>query len=393
MLDIWPPFPLVVYDIASLTENVDNILAALKRRDRVDEINLYQVNGSSLEKVLAAMQEPFPELTFLQLGSYDKSVPVVPDSFLGRSAPRLRFLLLRGIPFPGWPKLLLSTTNLVVLDLSNIPHSGYISPDMLVTALSTLINLVSLWLRFQSPRSHLDQASRRPPPMTRTVLPALTYFSFKGAHEYLDDLVAGIDAPRLDDLDITFFNDIVFDASQLIQFISRTSTLSAVENSHIVIGRDRGIVNSSSQTSRYQVKILCRELDWQVSSLEQVCTSCLPPLSTTEDVYIYSAMYWPSNQQDNIENSLWLELLRSFTALKNLYLSKEFAPLIAPALQDLVASRATEVLPTLQNIFLEGLQPSGPIQKVIGKFVATRQLSGHSITVSLWDRSVIEEMD
>ena len=130
MLDIWPPFPLVVYDIASLTENVDNILAALKRRDRVDEINLYQVNGSSLEKVLAAMQEPFPELTFLQLGSYDKSVPVVPDSFLGRSAPRLRFLLLRGIPFPGWPKLLLSTTNLVVLDLSNIPHSGYISPDM-----------------------------------------------------------------------------------------------------------------------------------------------------------------------------------------------------------------------------------------------------------------------
>jgi hypothetical protein len=40
----------------------------------------------------------------------------------------------------------------------------------------------------------------------------------------------------------------------------------------------------------------------------------------------------------------------------------------------------------LQNIFLEGLQPSGPVQEGIVKFVAARQLSGHPITVSLWER-------
>ena len=129
-LDIWPPFPLVVDDIASSTEDMDNVFAALERWDRVDRIRLREVNRCSLEKVLAAMQEPFPELTFLQLSSNEEQVPIVPDSFLGRSAPRLRFLLLRDIPFPGLPKLLLSATNLVYLDLSNIPHSGYISPDM-----------------------------------------------------------------------------------------------------------------------------------------------------------------------------------------------------------------------------------------------------------------------
>jgi hypothetical protein len=45
-----------------------------------------------------------------------------------------------------------------------------------------------------------------------------------------------------------------------------------------------------------------------------------------------------------------------------------------------------EVLPALQNIFLEGLQPSGPVQEDLGKFVAARQLSGHPIAVSPWER-------
>ena len=48
-----------------------------------------------------------------------------------------------------------------------------------------------------------------------------------------------------------------------------------------------------------------------------------------------------------------------YRALKNLYLCKEFAPGIAAALQELVGARTTEVLSSLQNIFVE-LQPSGP---------------------------------
>jgi hypothetical protein len=64
-------------------------------------------------------------------------------------------------------------------------------------------------------------------------------------------------------------------------------------------------------------------------------------------------------------------------AAKNFYLAKTFAPIV-PALQD--------VLPTLQNIFLEGPQSLGPVQEGIGKFVAARQLSGHPIAISLWER-------
>ena len=386
MLDVWPPFPLVIYDFAHLTENMDNVLAALEHRDRVHEIHLSLANGSSLEKVLAAMQEPFPELTYLQLESYDKSVPIVPDSFLD-SAPRLVSLRLHHIPFPGLPNLLLSATNLVDLQLWNIPHSGYISPDAVVTALSALTSLQFLNLEFRSPRSHPGQASRLPPPPTRTVLPALTIIWFKGVCEYLDDLVARIDAPKLNNLRITFFNDVVFDGPQFIQFISRTPTLKAVENAHIVFRRRKAIINSSSQTSGCEVGISCRELDWQVSSLEQLCASHFPPLSTLEDLYIYELPHGePPDWRDNTENTLWLDLLHRFTTVKNLYLSKEFAPRIVAALQELVDGRTTEVLPTLQNIFLEEVEPGGRVQEDIGKIVAVRQLSGHTMTVSHWER-------
>jgi hypothetical protein len=72
--------------------------------------------------------------------------------------------------------------------------------------------------------------------------------------------------------------------------------------------------------------------------------------------------------------------------VKNLYISKEFAPGIAAALQELVG--ISQVLLGLQNIFVEGLrvEPSKPFQENIGKFVAARQVSDQPIAISDWDK-------
>jgi hypothetical protein len=72
--------------------------------------------------------------------------------------------------------------------------------------------------------------------------------------------------------------------------------------------------------------------------------------------------------------------------VKNFYLSKEAVPYIAPVLQELVGGRTTEVFPTLQNIFLEGLKPRGPVQEGIRQFVAARQVTSHPIAVAGWKR-------
>ena len=193
--------------------------------------------------------------------------------------------------------------------------------------------------------------------------------------------MARIDAPQLINLTITLFNDIAFDAPQFTEFITRTPGLKPVKNAHVVFGNHACMVNSSSPTFRYEVRISCRELDWQVSSLEQLCALHLSSPSVLEDLYIYEFL----PMQDNIENTLWIELLNRFTTVKNLYISKKLASYIVAALQEFVEGRTIEVLPTLQNIFLEEVEPGGRVQEDIGRIVAARQLSGHNITVSRWE--------
>jgi hypothetical protein len=112
------------------------------------------------------------------------------------------------------------------------------------------------------------------------------------------------------------------------------------------------------------------------------------PLSTVEDLYIvyrYRDVVW---RNYSIESTEWLRLLLPFTAVKNLYLSKEFAPGIVAPLQELpVGGRITGVLPSLQNIFAERLESSGPLRENIGQLVAARQLSESGpIAISGWDK-------
>jgi hypothetical protein len=257
----------------------------------------------------------------------------------------------------------------------------------MLTALSTLTTLEELTLKFQSPQPHPDQATRRLFPSTCFVLPVLRSFRFKGVCEYLDDLMTRIDTPQLDELEITFFNQIVFDTPRFMHFIRRTPRLRALEKAHLYFFGRSARVNLLTETSDWpwlSVAILCEELDWQVSSLEQVCASCFPPLSKLEDLCI--SAYSQLDGQDNVENTLWMELLHPFTAVKNLYLSEEVAPRITTVLQELAGGGTIEVLPALQNIFVEDLQPSGPVQEGIQQFVATREVTSHRIAVSRWYR-------
>ena len=62
-----------------------------------------------------------------------------------------------------------------------------------------------------------------------------------------------------------------------------------------------------------------------------------------------------------------VELLHPFAVVENLDIAEYFVPCIVSALQELVGSRTMEVLPTLQNIFFQGLEPTGPVQEGIGK--------------------------
>jgi hypothetical protein len=406
MLGVWPALPIAVRDdyFGDLQmEDVDNIVAALEHNDRIYVIDLW--SDLDIERhaaKLSVMHVPFPTLKILSMQTYRGTVPVLPDSFLGGSAPRLQSFYLCGIPFLGLPKLLLTTTDLVKLTLWRIPHNGYISPSAMVTCLSSLIRLQSLILGFRSPLSRPDRGHRRPrpPPLTRTVLPALTYLMFRGISEYLEDLVMRIDTPHLHQIDITFFNQLIFDTPRLRQFLGHTEELESPDTAHVIFDSLGVQVRLSlpfgegfkpvddNDDGRLLLRIFCRELDWQLSSVAQVCNSSLPLFSTLEDLYVHESSYSATQFQVDydMENMQWLELFHPFTTVKNLYLTNESALLVVPALQELARESITEELPALQNIFLENLQPPAPIQEAISQFVAARQLSGHPIVIHSWER-------
>ncbi|KAI0288888.1 hypothetical protein BC826DRAFT_1107407 [Russula brevipes] len=379
MLDIWPALPIVIEGRGrgSRAKGADNIVAALGHPDRVRSIKLWNTPISNLKQFAAEMKDPFPALTHLWLNPATKVVPVLPDSFLGGSAPHLQTLQLDGVPFPAMPKLLSSASDFVILHLHDIPHSGYISPEAMVTCLCELTRLKTLSIEFRSPLSRPDEPS--PPRSIRIVLPALNQFVFRGVSEYLEDLTSQIDAPLLSSFHITFFNQLIFNTPRLCTFLSHAEKLGS--QSHAEMSFDRNYIELSLKKPGrigLQLTILCRAPDWQLSSLAQVCNS--PPLSlcNLERLEICGASRSPCWQED-VEHTQWLELLHPFTTVKSLSLSKEFTPRIVPALQELSGERIMDVLPGLQSIFLSKSSLSKPVKKALAQFLTARQLSGRPV--------------
>lgn len=394
-LYIWPPLPIVISSSVFPRSGMDNIIAALEHNDRIHQVKLYNFPSSLMEQMLAAMQKPFPSLARLWLELREETVPIIPDSFLGGFAPLPLLQLFRlshiPFPFPGFRKLLLSAPNLVRLELYHIPHSGYIPPEAMVTCLSALTRLESLFLGLQSPRSHPAPGGRRPSQRSLTVLPSLSWLWLKGASEYVEDIISRIDAPLLDYLSITFFHRLIFDTPQLAQFIGRTPKFKTLNEANIFFDSSSVIFSLTEivdSTSGLEFRVLCGQPDWELSALSQVCATSLPQalIPTVERLYILESSQAELSWQVDIENGQWLELLRSFAAVKGFYLCKKFAPRIAPTLQELVGESVSEVLPTLQSLFLEELHSSGPVQEGFDQFVTARRLACYPIAVSSWVR-------
>jgi hypothetical protein len=380
MLDVWPALPVTVISTSAWGEwdqRWDNMLAALESEHckRFCEIHVTDM-------------KPFPELTHLAVW-VDGDVPVLPDPFLGGSVPHLRELKLGRIPFPSIPKLLLSANGLVTLSLWDIPDSGYFSPDAMATALTVTTRLESLYLLFRSPRSRSDPASRPLPPPTRFVLSALAIIIFKGDSEYLEVLLARIDAPRLYHFLIEFFMGLNFDVPQLHRFIRHAEVFNTIDYAEASLCWRAVRLNLYSNTvavgpcSRFGLEIDCRELDEQLSSLARVCRSFSSLISTLEvfkigeEAQLSSRSYW----KDDIEDTRWLKLLDPFTGLKDLYLTSRVTQHVCGAFRNLSGQRATQVLPALRNLFVPASSSLQPVQEAM----MARQLSGHPVVIDHWE--------
>jgi hypothetical protein len=406
-LSCWPAFPIIVdyypcWDFDNgksiVPDNDENVIAALEHPDRVYCVEI-AATSSLLGKVATVMQEPFPALTLLRLSSNDEDVPALPNGFLGGSAPRLQEICLDGIPFLTLPTLLLSARHLVSLKIDNIPATGYISPEAMVTCLNTLIKLRTLSIGFRAPISRSDQLIIRPSPQTRVVVPALTFFDFRGISEYLEDFIAQIDTPRLDFLKIKYFNRFAFDVLQLYQFIGRTKSLNLNQSKHAElyfgasnasIRLDCEHVGLGRRQSRLLLQISCQELESQVSLLALVLRNSPAMLSNVGHLSIRAQclQLWSEDDEgDDMVDIGYLDLLRPFTAVETLRLHGHSAGPIALALEvDANEMVDAEVLPVLQLLWLQDL----PVAS-LDNFADARCRSGCPVAIVNTEREFLRK--
>jgi len=346
-------------------EDEDNIVAALQHPKRIWKIELI-VTKSLSEKLEPLMQEPFPILSHLEI-SHDRTGWVFPSTFLDGNTPRLRVIHLYDVAFPALPRLHLSVNTITSLGLVNIPSDGYFSPEAIIPCLSMLTQLETLSILFQSPILHRDRSI---PPLRRAILPSLISFGFRGTSEYLEDLVAKLDAPLMAHISIKFFNQLVFEVPQLFLFIGRAKkvlwapTEAVVYSSQkgISIGLTRGTDIEVHEQSR--IEISCRELDWQVSSVAQICGHASLLLSCVERLDIRAKSPSPSGLQE-LDVAQWLELFHSFRGMKELQANSTLGPMIESALQQAAAEAIFGVFPALRRVHLGKTQLSTSVEQFI----------------------------
>ncbi|KAH9952592.1 hypothetical protein BGW80DRAFT_1567992 [Lactifluus volemus] len=402
LLDIWPPYPLVIrfnYDYTDLPvvcewdepedcfDPTDNLVAALERRDRVREIQVYMAKAPDhlCEQIVTAMEKPFPALRSLSFQSVDDSEVLLEldDTFLNGSAPCLRDLSLWGISFPSLPLLLSSTSDLTCLNLFDIPEFGYIPPETMAISLSSLPKLECLVIKFESPIPSPKERNRAP---TRFVLPSLTKLEFEGESEYLEVLAAQFDAPQLNEFAITFAHQFVFDIPQTVRLINNyldsfeaySLTLTFKSWNCASITFPSNITHRFAFPPSYVWLIMCKESDRQVISVTQICSQILLFRSGVKSLVIECGGLVDRNP------TLWLQLFHSFPSVQSLQIPAHLEPSIASALERPTegSPAAAEVFPWLHSLSIVGNMPGKTVKQPIQSFVAARQRSGRLVVVS-----------
>jgi hypothetical protein len=250
----------------------------------------------------------------------------------------------------------------------------------MVAGFAALPKLEYFTIQFRSATPRPDRI--RPPPITRTILHALTSFQFRGSSEYLEDLVASIDCPQLNQIFIDYL-DYPFDFQLAQHRVSKFIDRSVGPGRHELTPFRRADVRLLGDTVlltlyRHEnhpvpvrITISCDYRDWHTSHMAWALGQFSATLSNVAHLKFDVCLFHPG-----LDDAEWLHLLHRFSAVQTLFVSRTPAKRVALALEDITAEMAAEVLPSLHLICLVG-QPISSIEK----FIAVRRLSGRPVTV------------
>ncbi|KAI9442753.1 hypothetical protein H4582DRAFT_1309113 [Lactarius indigo] len=378
----------VDYRYASATlsgQDESGIYHALLLRDRVRQIVLH-LPSLLFHKFLMLMDGSFPVLEYLSISptADEDAGLLLPKTFL---APNLSHLTLHGVGLPRGLSSLSSTISLVTLTLTNIQTSGYILPGQLVARLRTLPQLEDLSIGFSIPiprpsaeRELLGEQG----PETLVTLPNLRLLTFQGVSAYLERFIAQIRSPLLERLNITLFNQIAFALPHLSRFTNITEGIK-LSNAKVIFQRDvvsiiTGHHSPQQYHRRFVLRVMCKQLDWQIDCAAQICSALMPVLPSVENLTLdFHKETIPTEfLNGGIDSTTWLELLGPFIWVKELRICGALLVELSRALQ--VDGVRFWILPSLQKIACEA--NGGNATNMFSSFLDARQVTGRPVLLS-----------
>ena len=351
----------------------NNVHLGLQQRGRVRRIVL-RAPSSSLRTWLELMNNLFPRLRHLSLLStnIEEISLMLPETF---RAPDLRHLSLQGIGLPKRLPLLSSAIALSILSLTHIRASCYFPPGHLVTQLQDLPHLEELSIGFAVPIPiPSNERDLLPPPIPPVTLPSLRRLTFQGVDTYLDNFVAQIITPLLEQLGLTFFFDLAFALVNLTEFIRRTDGFRCLVV-RVIFNKDGSSIDVGhyEDVGKVGLRVNCEPLDWQIDSATQVCNALGDVLSTVEELTLDLRVDgMPSDWENTLENTAWHELLLPFVGVKKLKIVSSLTLELSKALESVDGELVLELLPALQEL-------EAPATDAFSMFMKTRESMGRPI--------------
>ena len=362
MLEHSPPLPLTIdyYSEDGITaEDEEGVYLALGKRDRVRHLRL-AFPVQNLRELVLAIDEQFPILEYLILGPTieDSTDLKLPETL---QAPNLHHLKLRSFACPIRPRLHPTAIGLVTLYLTINHPSAFFQPNVLLQWISFMSQLETLAILFTFPVPNRE-VKRQLPHTPNITLPSLRLFWFRGVSAYLEAVICRLTTPLLEDLQIQFFLELTLSVPSLPQFMNTAenlrfdrATLDFTDEKFKLVMSSRGV-----KTHPFVVSVDCWHLDWQVSSVAQICNTLGQEFSPLEHLALRHKVHVQSSEDhDDVDRIEWRNLLRSFSNVTTLSIEDGLVEGLSRCLRLEDGELPLELLPELNELTYFGSRDAG----------------------------------
>ena len=385
MLAHSPPFPLVIdffqHDITA--EDEEGIFLALDHRERIRRIRL-EIPILNLQKLIVSIDGEYPILEYLTMAPLfsDKSASLELPRTL--TAPHLRHLGLFGFKILRESQLLSTAVGLVTLCLAMADPSTYFNPTVLLRWIAAMPQLKTLVVLFYFPVSNrnVEREVLRMPSLGQVTLPNLRHFWFRGVSAYVETLVHRISAPRLQKLQVLFFEQLTFSIPHLVRFMNTTENLRFGDGKLQFFDEyvdvevyPREETEDEAEMYAFHIRVHCWHLDWQVSSVAQILHAFDQIFSAVEHLTLVHEIHEQSSAEHNeVDRTEWHKLLKPFSNVKTLNIDDGLVKDLSRCLQ--LEEEEDLLLPELQELAHSG---NADTEVTFTPFIDARRNSGHPV--------------